>query len=90
MIVLLFLSWLASMLAGVLMAERRGQGKVLGFVLALIFGPLGVFVVWCSIDDPRTIEDSLIEKSQAKRCKQCWSIAHPRANICPACTSPFA
>jgi hypothetical protein len=84
------LLWAACACGGVFLAERRGQGKVLGFVLGLLFGPFGVFLVWCSIDDPRQIEESLIEKSQAKRCTACWSIAHPRANLCPACRTAFA
>lgn len=83
----LFLFWVASMLGGAFLAERRGQGKMVGFVLGLLFGPLGVFLVWCSIDDPRAIEDSLIERRQAIRCRRCWSVAHPRAEICPACHS---
>ncbi len=82
--------WLAAALGAMFLAERRGQGKVFGFWLGLIFGPLGVFWIWCSMDDPRAIEESLIEKQQAKRCKQCSSIAHPRAHLCPACQSVFA
>lgn len=85
----LFVLWVVSLLAGVLMAERRGQPKWLGFVCALLLGPAGVWLVSCSIDDPRAIEESLLSRRQAKQCRRCWSIAHPRAEICPACHAPI-
>jgi hypothetical protein len=85
----IFFCWVACSIAGTFLAERRGQGKGLGFALGLLFGPFGILWIACSIDDPRAIEESLIERRQAKRCVHCWSVVHPRAAACPFCQTHF-
>ena len=39
------LVWVACAIAGLLLAEHRNRGKVEGFLLGLICGPLGLLVM---------------------------------------------
>jgi hypothetical protein len=67
-------TWIASIVVGTMIASQR-DAPIIGFIICLLFGPIGVF--GCAFLEGRI------------RCPQCGTHLNERPKQCPSCWSWF-
>lgn len=74
---------------GGMIANERGGDPLLGFIVGLLFGPLGLIAAFY-LGDEVSREQKLIEAGDRKRCPTCSELVRPSAKLCRYCGHDFA
>ena len=70
------LVWIVCALLGAIIGSRKGEAGS-GFLIGLVFGPLGVLF-------------ALLSSGNRKPCPHCKEPIQKKAEICPHCRTPLA
>ncbi len=81
----LLVIWLLIALFGMGLADDKGRSKLMGFLVAGVFGLLGLFVLAVLPATAEKKAERRIAKGLAKACPHCYSVVDVRAAVCPQC-----
>ena len=70
---MIYVIWILSALIAAAIGAKKGEG-ILGFIIGIIFGPLGVIF-------------ALLSKGNRVKCPACKELINKDASRCPKCTS---
>lgn len=67
--------WMICAIVATYIGSRKGEGCI-GFIIGLLFGPLGIVF-------------ALLSKGERRTCPSCKELIHKDANVCPQCRMNF-
>jgi len=77
--------WIICAAAGSAICEGKGRSAFEGFLLGLLFGPIGLIICAVLPKDVRTLEQRALRSGAMRKCPHCAELVRPEAKVCRYC-----
>lgn len=74
--------WIAFGIIGSMIADKKGNSGVAGFLLGILLGPIGLLIAFFTSDNPHGKERKL---GNTRKCPYCAEYVKPEAKVCKHC-----
>ncbi|NBW76012.1 MAG: zinc ribbon domain-containing protein [Sphingomonadaceae bacterium] len=80
--------WILCGVLGAVIASSKGASGAIGFLLGLLFGPIGVIITFFMGSEAAQV-DKKVSNGTMKKCPRCAEAVLPDAHVCKHCGHEF-